>query len=52
VPQRGHINKLIARIISEGYNAFDVIRSVTINPSEDYNLDAGLLRQGDFADFI
>ena len=47
-----HINKLIAGLISEGYNAFDVIRSATINPSIHYNLDAGLLREGDYADFI
>jgi len=50
--QKGHINKLIARLISEGYNAFDVIKSATINPSEHYNLNMGLLRPGDFADFI
>lgn len=50
--REGHINKLIARLISEGYNIFDVIRSATINPSEHYNLDAGLLRKGDSADFI
>ena len=47
-----HINKLIASLISEGYNAFDVIRSATINPSEHYSLAAGLLRRGDNADFI
>ena len=39
-----HINKLIAKLITEGYNKFDVIRSATINPSEHYGLDAGLLR--------
>ncbi|HEX7492964.1 MAG TPA: adenine deaminase [Bacteroidales bacterium] len=50
--REGHINKLIARLISEGYNIFDVIRSATINPSEHYNLNAGLLRKGDSADFI
>jgi adenine deaminase len=50
--QKGHINKLIARLISEKYDIFDVIRSATINPSEHYNLNAGLLRQGDSADFI
>ncbi|MGC1390017.1 MAG: adenine deaminase [Bacteroidales bacterium] len=50
--QKGHINKLIAGLISEGYNAFDVIRSATVNPSEHYSLNAGLLRKGDFADFI
>lgn len=47
-----HINKLIADLIYEGYDKFDVIRSATINPSVHYNLGAGLLRQGDDADFI
>jgi adenine deaminase len=50
--REGHINKLIARLVSEGYNVFDVIRSATINPSEHYGLNAGLLRAGDSADFI
>jgi len=50
--QRGHINKLIAGLISEGFNEFDVIRSATINPSEHYKLNSGLLRPGDSADFI
>ena len=47
-----HINKIIAQLISEGYNIFDVIRSATINPVNHYNLKAGLLRAGDDADFI
>ena len=47
-----HINKLIAALISEGYDLFDVIRSATINPSMHYDLEAGLLRAGDYADFI
>jgi adenine deaminase len=50
--QKGHINKLVACLISEGYDKFDVIRSATINPSEHYKLNAGLLRPGDYADFI
>jgi adenine deaminase len=50
--QKGHINKLIAQLISEKYDLFDVIRSATINPSEHYNLNAGLLRKDDPADFI
>jgi adenine deaminase len=49
---KGHINKLIARLISEKYDLFDVIRSATINPSKHYNLGAGLIRKGDDADFI
>jgi adenine deaminase len=47
-----HINKLVAKLIKEGYNMFDVIRSCTLNPIHHYNIDAGLLRQGDRADFI
>lgn len=50
--EKGHINKLIGRLISEGFNQFDVIRSATINPSEHYNLNTGLLHKGDTADFI
>jgi adenine deaminase len=47
-----HINKIIAQLIFEGYNLFDVIRSATINPALHYGLEAGLLRVGDPADFI
>ena len=50
--RKRHINKLIGGLISEGFDAFDVIRSATINPSKHYNLDAGLLLPGDNADFI
>ena len=50
--QKRHINKLIANLISEGFNAFDVIRSATVNPVIHYNLEAGLLQQGQSADFI
>ena len=50
--QLRHINKLISGLISEGFDAFDVIRSATINPTEHYKLNAGLLRTGDKADFI
>jgi adenine deaminase len=50
--EKRHINKLIGKLISEGYNLFDVIRSATINPSEHYELNAGMLRSGDSADFI
>ena len=49
---RGHINKLVGRLISEGYNMFDVIRSATFNPALHYNTGTGLLRVGDPADLI
>lgn len=47
-----HINKLIAGLIKEGFDKFDVIRSATVNPVMHYNLDSGLLKPGDRADFI
>ena len=47
-----HINKLVAGLISEGFNVFDIIRSATINPVTHYNLEAGLLKESDAADFI
>ncbi len=50
--QERHINKIIAELISDGYNIFDVIKSATFNPVMHYNLNSGLLRKGDFADFI
>jgi adenine deaminase len=47
-----HINLLVSKLVNEGYDLFDVLRSATINPVSHYNLDAGLLRIGDSADFI
>ena len=49
---KGHINKLIAKLISEGFDMFDVIRSATLNPVKHYGLEAGLLKKGQSADFI
>jgi len=48
----GHINLLVKRAIDLGYNLFDVLKTVTINPVKHYNLDVGLLQKGDPADFI
>ena len=50
--EKRHINKIIAGLIEEGFDLYDVIRSATINPSIHYNLKSGLLRPGDDADFI
>lgn len=50
--KKRHMNKIVARLIKEGYDKYDVLRSATINPAQHYNLNAGLLRQGDPADFI
>jgi adenine deaminase len=50
--QLRHLNKLVGQLIYEGYDMFDVIRSATLNPARHYNLECGLLKEGDPADFI
>jgi adenine deaminase len=49
---RGHINLLIKNALSRGYDLFDVIRAVSYNPRQHYNLDNGLLQKEDAADIV
>jgi len=50
---KGHIDRLIRQGRKE-YNIdiFDLLKSATVIPVQHYNLPVGLLRKGDFADFI
>jgi adenine deaminase len=48
----GHINLLVKRALSLGNNLFDVLRAACLNPVLHYNLNVGLLRKNDPADFI
>ena len=48
----GHINQLVARALVKGCDLFDVLKAACINPVKHYNLDVGLLKEGDPADFI
>lgn len=48
----GHIDRLCARAVAKGIDVFKVLRAACINPVLHYNLDSGLLRSGDPADFI
>lgn len=48
----GHINVLVASLLNDGFNFFDVIRSCTKNPAEHYNIGTGSLEPGSVADFI
>lgn len=50
--EKGHINRLVARLVSTGFDLFKVIKAATLNASEHYGLGNGLLRVGDRADFI
>lgn len=46
-----HINDLCARAVAKGMDVFKVLQMACINPVKHYNLDVGLLKEGDFADF-
>lgn len=48
----GHINELIKRSLVKGYDLFDVLKACTLNPREHYNLDTGMLQNGDPADMV
>ncbi|NLO19011.1 MAG: adenine deaminase [Ignavibacteria bacterium] len=48
----GHINLIVKRAVSQGYELFSVLRAAILNPIEHYNLDIGMLKIGDDADFI
>ncbi len=49
---RGHINLLAKKALELGYDIFDVLRATSLNAIQHYNLDVGLLQEGDQADFI
>lgn len=48
----GHINQLCARAVEKGIDIFNILKAACVNPVHHYNLDVGLLREGDPADFI
>lgn len=47
-----HINRLCARAVAKGVDVFKVLQAACVNPVKHYNLDVGLLNEGDFSDFI
>ena len=48
----GHINNLCARAVAKGVDIFKVLQAACINPAKHYNMNVGLLQEGDAADFI
>lgn len=48
----GHINDLCARAVAKGVDIFKVLQVACINPARHYNMNVGLLKEGDAADFI
>ncbi|MDE5611264.1 MAG: amidohydrolase family protein, partial [Odoribacter sp.] len=48
----GHIDKMVRRAVSDGFDLFDVLQVACIHPVLHYHLPVGLLRVDDSADFI
>lgn len=48
----GHIDGLVRRALRRGYDPLKVLRSAVYNPVSHYNLDVGMLQEGDPADYI
>jgi adenine deaminase len=49
---QGHINHLVARSLTYGYDLMDVLTIACVNPVKHYQLNVGLLQPGDPADMI
>lgn len=49
---KGHINLLVKRALSDGYNLFDVLYAACIHPILHYKMSVGYLKIGQPADFI
>lgn len=47
-----HIDELVRRALSKGYDLFDVLQAACVNPVRHYDLSVGLLQIGDPADCI
>jgi len=48
----GHINQLCARAVAKGIDVFKVLQVACLNPVKHYNMEVGLLKENDAADFI
>jgi len=49
---KGHINDLVKRAIAKGFDLVKVLQAACVNPVKHYNLDVGLLQEGDDADLL
>lgn len=49
---KGHINILVKKAIKQGIDPLKVLTVACLNPVDHYNLDIGLLKVGDPADFM
>ncbi len=50
--QNSYIDTLVKRSIGKGVSLFNILQTSSLNPISHYNLPIGMLRKGDYADFI
>jgi adenine deaminase len=48
----GHINQLCSRAVAKGIDIFKILKAACLNPVDHYKLEVGMLKVGDYADFI
>ena len=48
----GHINQLVQRALAKGMDFWNVLQAACVNPVKHYDMQVGLLQEGDVADFI
>ena len=49
---RGHINKIVKRAMTDGFDLWDILQAACVNAQRHYHLNWGLLQEGDPATFI
>jgi adenine deaminase len=50
--KKGHINTLVKEAVKKGMKLMNVLKVASINPIKHYKLNVGMLRVGDYADFL
>jgi adenine deaminase len=50
--KKGYIDKLVNKALANGVNFFNLLKAAAVNPVLHYGIPTGLLRVGDYADFI
>lgn len=50
--EKGHVNQIIKRALSDGYDFMNILQACILNPVNHYKLQVGLLQEGDAADII
>jgi len=50
--KEGHVDHLLRRMVSKGVDPIKAVRMASLNPALHYDLDVGLLQEGDQADMV